>query len=444
MVLPGGYVAEEAIAAGGMGIVHRGRAPDGTPVAIKLMRGELLSQEVVRERFLREHKALDRVHHPAVPRAHVHGTLDDGTVFLVMELLEGQTMAERLEQQGYLSPQEVLVIADGILDVLSVAHERDVLHRDVKPENIFLMATGGMKLLDFGVARLRETGQQTLTHAGWALGTPAFMAPEQASGDWASVDVRTDLWAVGATMFTGLTGHVVHEAENGAEELLFAATRQAPSLRDVIPGVRPALVELVDRALRFEKSERFTDATEMRDRVAEVWEQLGSGPMANAWSHIAADLSRPTTEKHPVVHPSKFETRVGAALRPSGPVLANSAASSASPDAPSAMAARRSQTGWSVPPPGDITRIADSADFPELEDLLQSGPRPILPDISGHLPSISGDELERGRGGPLMAATVPSEGTTPSRHGALSSLWLAMLFLAAGGLLGWLGWWLAS
>src|SRR5262249_35673260 len=150
-------------------------------------------------------------------------------------------------------------IADQILDVLAAAHNKGIVHRDLKPENLFLTKTGELKILDFGIARLREVkseppprrgdanGPSTRTRAGALLGTPAFMAPEQARGRWEDVDPRTDIWALGATLFTLITGRYVHHAGTLQEQLIVAATEPAPSIGALASGLPQHVVELVDR-----------------------------------------------------------------------------------------------------------------------------------------------------------------------------------------------------
>jgi hypothetical protein len=151
-----------------------------------------------------------------------------------------------------------------VLEALAAAHASGIVHRDIKPENLFLTTAGALKLLDFGIARLNETaGVLSRTASGQPLGTPGFMAPEQARGRWDQVDARTDIWAVGATMFRLSSGRPVHGAVTAHEAILAAATVPAPSLAAVRPGLPPALVSLVDRALAFEPPHRWHGAGDM-------------------------------------------------------------------------------------------------------------------------------------------------------------------------------------
>src|SRR5262249_33727801 len=152
---------------------------------------------------------------------------EKGEVYIVMELLEGESLEACVQRRpnGRFHAGEIIAIADSVLDVLASAHEKGIVHRDLKPENLFLTRRGEVKVLDFGIARLREMANtNNATRTGTAMGTPTFMPPEQALGNWNSVDGRTDLWAIGATAFTLLTGRLVHNAENVNKLLLAAMT----------------------------------------------------------------------------------------------------------------------------------------------------------------------------------------------------------------------------
>jgi len=242
----------------------------------------------VRSRFLREGYVANKVGHPDAVSVLDDDENEDGTVFLVMELLEGQTVEKLAESSpGHrLSYDEVLGIADGLLDVLVAAQAAGIVHRDLKPENLFLTTDGALKVLDFGIARLHDpSGSSHGTRTGDAFGTPAFMPPEQALGEWHRVDGRTDLWAVGATMFRLLTGRCVHEAENVQKTMLAAMTKPAPALASVLPGVPLEVAAVVDRALAFDPNERWPNATAMQEAVRQA--RSGALP-ANAGPVVSA------------------------------------------------------------------------------------------------------------------------------------------------------------
>lgn len=264
-VVRGKWRLERIVGVGGMATVYAATHRNKSRVAIKVLHPELAIDAEVTARFLREGYVANAVDHPGTVKVLDDDLTEDGAPFLVMELLDGETLDARSTRKGQLDPQEVLAIANQVLSVLGAAHERGVVHRDLKPENLFLTRAGELKILDFGIARLRElTPDGSSTRAGSLLGTPAFMAPEQARGRWEEVDACTDIWAVGATIFTLLTGRYVHEAETVQEQLIKSATCKAPALVDVMPQMPVATAALVDRALAFDKAERFPDAKSMQ------------------------------------------------------------------------------------------------------------------------------------------------------------------------------------
>src|SRR5262245_22960662 len=213
-VLRGKWRLDEVLGVGGMASVYAATHRNQSRAAIKLVHPEIASEPEVTERFLREGYLANAVDHPGTAKVIDDDVSDDGSPFLVIELLEGETVEQRWERKGRRLPvYEVIAIADKLLDVLAVAHDKGIVHRDLKPENLFLTTSSDLKVLDFGIARMRELPAEghTRTRLGALLGTPAFMAPEQARGRWDEVDARTDIWAVGATLFTLLTGRFVHQ-----------------------------------------------------------------------------------------------------------------------------------------------------------------------------------------------------------------------------------------
>ncbi len=252
---------------GGMAAVYAATHRNGHRAAVKILHAELALNAEVKTRFLREGYVANTVAHEGVVKVIDDDTAEDGSLFMCSELLDGETLEERrVRLGGRLSEDDVLSVTDTILDVLIAAHQKGVIHRDLKPENVFATRDGRIKVLDFGIARLRELSTvSTATRTGTAMGTPAFMPPEQARGLWEEVDGRTDLWAVGATMFTLLTGKLVHDGRTANEQLLSAMTKPAPELASVVPGVAPAIAHLVDRALAFDREKRWPTAQRMQE-----------------------------------------------------------------------------------------------------------------------------------------------------------------------------------
>ena len=257
---------DRLLGVGGMAAVYEATHRNGKRGAVKLLHPAIAHDADARSRFLREGYVANRIGHPGVVAVLDDDTIEDGGVFLVMELLHGQSVDALLESRPSrsLDPRMAVDITCQLLDVLHAAHAQGVVHRDIKPENLFLTRENRVKVLDFGIARLRDQPNDSRTQTGSVMGTPAFMPPEQALGDWNRVDHRTDLWAAGATLFTMLTGRLVHEAETVNKLLLAAMTKPAPALASVLPGVHPALARIVDKALAVAPEGRFQSALEMR------------------------------------------------------------------------------------------------------------------------------------------------------------------------------------
>jgi serine/threonine-protein kinase len=277
---------------GGMAAVYAATHRNGSRAAVKILHAELASSDDIRNRFMREGYAANAVGHEGAVKVIDDDVADDGSLYLVTELLDGETLEDRRARSGgRLSDDEVLSVADQLLDVLAAAHAKGVIHRDIKPANIFLSRSGQLKVLDFGIARLRElsSGGSLATKSGAAMGTPAFMSPEQARGLWDEVDGRSDVWSVGATMWQALTGKLVHEGRTANEELLSAMTNPAPPLSSVLPSVSPAVAQVVDRALAFEKEKRWLDAGRMQEGVRRAYHDRHSAPITTAPKLIVPD-----------------------------------------------------------------------------------------------------------------------------------------------------------
>jgi serine/threonine protein kinase len=266
-VLKSKWRLDAVIGIGGMASVYSATHRNQSRAAIKILHPEVAMISDVTARFLREGYVANAVCHPGTVTVLDDDVTEDGAPFLVMELLVGQTLDAMLSAEPTgLSAQRLFPLIDEVLSVVAAAHDRGIVHRDIKPENVFFTDDGRVKILDFGVARLREISADSAagTRAGSLLGTPAFMAPEQALGRWREVDGRTDIWAIGATLFTLLTGRFVHEAETVQEQLVLSATCPPRPIRSVAPHVPPALAEVVDRALAFQRNDRYADARTMQ------------------------------------------------------------------------------------------------------------------------------------------------------------------------------------
>jgi len=262
--LRGKYRLERLLGLGGMAAVYEGVHRNGNRVAIKIVHTQLSLDAEVRSRFLQEGYAANNVDHPGVVRTLDDELTEDGAVFLVMELLQGTVLDDEWEGTPPRPVEEVLGLGFQLLDVLAAASAKGIVHRDLKPQNLFVTNEGELKVLDFGLARMEEASAAHATMSGTVFGTPAFMPPEQALGRVSQIDHQSDQWAVGATLFTMLSGKFVHDAQTSAEHLIMTATRPARSVAAVAPGLPKAIVQVVDRALSYDKARRFPDARAMQ------------------------------------------------------------------------------------------------------------------------------------------------------------------------------------
>ena len=255
---------------GGMAAVYAATHRNGSRGAVKILHRHRSQEPDIAARFRREGYIANKVAHPNAVHVLDDDVDDDGSVFLVMELLEGTTLGERAAAcGGTLTPEEVLLAADQLLDALAAAHDAGIIHRDVKPDNLFIAIDGRIKILDFGIARISELNGagHAETVAGLPMGSPAFMSPEQARGRWDLVDAQSDVWSAGATMFTLLAGQDVHNEDTVPELLAAIFSKPAPSLATLLPEAHPALVEVVDRALQLRLADRWPDARSMQAAV---------------------------------------------------------------------------------------------------------------------------------------------------------------------------------
>jgi serine/threonine-protein kinase len=267
----GKWKLERLLGTGGMAAVYAARADTGEQAAIKILHPEMSIRRDVRERFLREAYVANKVGHPGAVRVEEHFDGGEEQAYLVMELLTGESLSDRVRRHGKLPLEELLDYLDQVLDVLVAAHAQGIVHRDLKPDNLFVTNEGRIKVLDFGVARLlHDAPGDYKTRTGMALGTLPYMAPEQALGRRDEIDGRADLFSMGATAFRILAGRKVHEAHSDAELLIAMASKPAQPLASVAPDVAVDVCAVVDLALAFSKDARYPDARTMQSDVRAV------------------------------------------------------------------------------------------------------------------------------------------------------------------------------
>ncbi len=305
MLLGEKYRLECILGRGGMAAVFGGRHEwTGRRVAVKLLNHELTSSPEMAERFLREARTAADLRHPNVVDVLDMGRAEDGSVYLVLERLEGCALADLLAP-GPLSVDRALALIVPVMRALAFAHRRGVVHRDLKPDNIFIAeGTDGEvvpKLLDFGIAKLIEHDGTSVTRTGAVLGTPDYMSPEQTRGD-ADLGPSTDIWSMGVVWFECLTGQLPFNGSNASALIIAVATTRAPPILTIAPDLDPEIARVIDRALSHEASERWPDMTAFADALVAARAQAETSPRAHTIATGVIDLipaARRTVETLP-------------------------------------------------------------------------------------------------------------------------------------------------
>ena len=263
------YRLDRLLGRGGMGAVYAALHVElERPTAIKLLLPDLVSDEQALERFKREARAAARLNHPNVAGTYDFGSLPGGEAYIVMELVEGETLSERLAAAGALPFGEAALIARQVADGIESAHEGGIVHRDLKPANIIISSdhrgTALVKVLDFGIAKLKETsttgGPASITTAGSIMGTPRYMSPEQCSDH--KVDARSDIYSLGVLLYEMLAGRPPFDAPSAMALALKQIQEPPPPLKEARPDVPDALERLVMWALAKDPADRPQTAAE--------------------------------------------------------------------------------------------------------------------------------------------------------------------------------------
>jgi serine/threonine-protein kinase len=282
----GPYQIEAILGSGGMAVVYRARRADSETVALKVLFPPPEASRELRLRFEREAHTAARLRHPAIVRILDAGQ-SDGYAYLAMPMIEGQTLADRLRQADPLSEAEATEIAWQMADALAYAHSQGVVHRDIKPSNILITRDGRAWLTDFGVAQaLDDPG---LTRTGQTVGTPAYMSPEQASGDQ-PVDGRTDLYALGVVLYQMVTGRTPFQGPT--PRILHAHLYEPPPPPSTIAPVSPAMEAIIMRALAKEPSQRFQNGALMAQALANLSDQTSTHALLHSPIKLAGRSAR--------------------------------------------------------------------------------------------------------------------------------------------------------
>jgi serine/threonine protein kinase len=281
-IIKGKWNLDALLGVGGMASVYAATHRNGQRAALKILHVDFARDKRVIERFLRESYVSNKIGHPSCVRVLDDDVTDQGEPYLVMELLEGETVRDFWKRHGRRVPVvRALQIAERICDCLAACHAMNVIHRDLKPANIFITHDGTVKVLDFGVAQFRDANAER-TATGTALGTPAYMSPEQAMGLVDQLDGRADLFSVGAMMHALCTGQRINQGRTEAEALIVAATTPVPSIARIAPDLPVEVIQLIDKTLAFDRRNRYADAKEMQQALHVVMAQLGGSIPAPA------------------------------------------------------------------------------------------------------------------------------------------------------------------
>lgn len=265
-VVDGRWRIERLLGLGSTSAVYGATHRNGHRAALKILHQSLCADKSTLERFLGEAGIANAIKHRAIVPIRDDGTTEDGCTYLVVELLEGETLDARREKtNGRIAIEDLAPIAEELMSALAAVHAAGIVHRDLKPQNVFITEKGELKLLDFGTARIFDrTARSAVSAAGMVVGTPAFMSPEQAKGARAEVDAQSDVWSLGALLFTLLSGEYVHLGRDAHARLLAAASKPARKLGDVDGAIDDRVCTVIDRALELTKEARWPDVRAMR------------------------------------------------------------------------------------------------------------------------------------------------------------------------------------
>jgi len=291
-----------------MGEVYRAHDPAiDRLVAIKVVRPELVGgsggQQLL-ERFRREARAAGRRFHPNIVAIWDFGD-DNGMPFLVMELVEGQSLDQVIKSSGTLPPGRSVTIITQVLSALGFAHETGIVHRDIKPSNIMILRDDRVKVADFGIARLEAS---EFTIVGDLLGTPAYMAPEQLSGG--PIDHRTDLFAAGVMLFEMLTGVKPFRGKSITEIMSFMEKRGPEDIRALNPAVPEAMKHVIGKSVAFDPAQRYADAAVFSKAVADAMPGLSGEPQLSGSALSKAQAQLTTNAAHTTAGEASFSAEL--------------------------------------------------------------------------------------------------------------------------------------
>jgi serine/threonine protein kinase len=314
----GEYELLEEIAEGGMGTVYRARSSrTGDQVAIKILRAKVAANPVLRQRFEQEFRVASRLDHPNIVRSLGFGQSASGP-YLVMELAEGESLGDRVTREGPLPPAEAVPIILQVARALDYAHHEGVIHRDVKPHNIMIAPSGAARLTDFGLVKQLLEGMD-LTVPGRGLGTPNFIAPEQLANAKA-IDRRCDVYGLGATLYTAVTGQCPFAAPTLVQVLKKKTRNELILPRQVVPAISQRLEKIILQAMHPDCGQRYGSCAELFRALSErgVAEASAAPAIKPGPRQAPRPGATPSGSKHQpdVSHPTADSTLVERHARP--------------------------------------------------------------------------------------------------------------------------------
>jgi len=384
----GKYVVRAVLGEGGMGTVFEAEhLTIGRSVAVKVLHPNQARKKDAVRRFHQEARAAGAIGHPNICEVYDLGTLDDGSPYLVMEKLVGETLADRIGAEGGLPFDDVIDTLVQVLSGLVAAHEKGIVHRDIKPENVFLTRRVGcpplVKLLDFGVSKVigpligAKDDDLDLTRTGMVMGTPYYMSPEQARGD-RNLDARVDLYACGVILYEALTGRRPFTAANYNALLLQILSAKPKPARDLRPALPSGFDAVLDKAMARNREDRYRSAAEFQTELQVLRDRHNASPpaaMAEAIRAMSTPQSAPS--------PAGPESPQRKAMVPPRPVFRQKEPTPSSVEIPIVFSNDTPLSGEHMPveatemdtrPPPAVRAASDAMDFEEYPTQVQASP----------------------------------------------------------------------
>ncbi len=348
-ILNGQFQVLQKIGSGGMGSVYKALQRDmNRMVAVKVLHPKLTNRKDLVSRFRREARAMSHLTHPNTVKVFLYGELEDGSLYIIMEYLDGKNLNQTVRSEGPLPVERALPILIQACGALDEAHKQGIIHRDLKPENIFICTQGGIKdsakVLDFGLAKVTERemrpGSLILTQEGMVFGTPEFMSPEQAQGK--TLNAASDIYSLAVILYEVLTGKLPFDAKTAMEYIQLHVTTAPIPIADRAPGKTfpPLLWPVIARALSKKSEDRYASAADFAEAMQCVLRGATELPphlVAPAGSNVAAAPAQGEQGRQAVPKATPSDTKAATAVH-----IPQSSPSSPLPRRPAGVPARAS------------------------------------------------------------------------------------------------------